>query len=77
MYDLGKMLTQLRLYLRFGLLRNAPPYAENNVIQLGADAEDFRQKCFASNPDERPPATELRRHPYLTLHSDWVFIGFK
>ncbi len=56
---------------------DAPPYAENNIIQLGAEAEDFRRKCFASNPDERPSATELQRHPYLTLRPDWFFEGFK
>lgn len=29
-----------------------------------------------SNPEERPTATELRKHPYLLLPSDWEFTGF-
>jgi len=53
----------------------APPVPQDVV--LTGDADDFRRKCFASNPDERPSATELRKHPYLTLRPDWVFEGFK
>jgi hypothetical protein len=29
-----------------------------------------------SNPEERPTATELRKHPYLLLPPDWEFTGF-
>jgi hypothetical protein len=29
-----------------------------------------------SNPEERPTATELRKHPYLLLPTDWEFTGF-
>jgi len=39
-------------------------------------ADDFRKKCFAINPEERPSAAELRKHPYLTLSPEWVFDGF-
>jgi len=28
------------------------------------------------NPEERPSAAELRKHPYLILPADWVFTGF-
>jgi len=31
---------------------------------------------FASNPEERPTAAELRKHEYLVLPLDWVFNGF-
>lgn len=31
---------------------------------------------FGSNPEERPTASELRRHKYLTLPDNWVFTGF-
>ena len=30
-----------------------------------------------SDPDERPTAAELRKHPYLELQPGWVFNGFK
>ena len=34
--------------------------------------------CFkSSNPEERPTATELRKHPYLILPLDWGFTDFK
>jgi mitogen-activated protein kinase kinase kinase len=52
-----------------------PPPVPDDII-LGEDAHDFRQKCFAINPEERPTATELRKHPYLLLPSDWEFTGF-
>jgi mitogen-activated protein kinase kinase kinase len=28
------------------------------------------------NPDDRPTAAELRKHPYLALPPNWVFTGF-
>ena len=28
------------------------------------------------NPEERPSAAELRKHPYLVLPADWTFTGF-
>ncbi|KAJ7233203.1 Pkinase-domain-containing protein [Mycena rebaudengoi] len=50
-----------------------PPVPEGLVLTPLAD--DFRRKCFAINPEERPPAAELRKHPYLTLAPGWVFNG--
>ncbi|KAJ6621648.1 hypothetical protein B0H10DRAFT_2016874 [Mycena sp. CBHHK59/15] len=52
-----------------------PPVPEGLVLTPLAD--DFRRKCFAINPEERPPAAELRKHPYLTLAPGWAFTGFK
>ncbi|KAF8905491.1 hypothetical protein CPB84DRAFT_1676576 [Gymnopilus junonius] len=52
-----------------------PPPVPEDVV-LSADADDFRRKCFAINPDERPSATELRKHPYLILPPGWAFTGF-
>ncbi|KAH9947148.1 Pkinase-domain-containing protein [Amylocystis lapponica] len=46
-------------------------------VVLSPLADDFRQKCFAMDPDERPSAAELRRHPYLELQPGWQFNGFK
>ncbi|KAJ7883533.1 kinase-like domain-containing protein [Mycena olivaceomarginata] len=51
-----------------------PPVPDGLVLTPLAD--DFRKKCFAINPEERPAAAELRRHPYLTLSPGWVFDGF-
>ncbi|KAL6310140.1 kinase-like domain-containing protein [Sparassis latifolia] len=46
-------------------------------ISLSPLADDFRQKCFATNPDDRPTASELGRHPYLELQPGWQFNSFK
>jgi len=45
-------------------------------MPLSALAADFRKKCFAMNPDERPSAAELRKHQYLILPPGWQFIDF-
>ncbi|KAL1951561.1 hypothetical protein VTO73DRAFT_710 [Trametes versicolor] len=55
--------------------KQAPPVPEG--IELSALADDFRLKCFAADPDQRPSASELRRHPYLELQPGWSFVGFK
>ncbi|KAJ6592572.1 kinase-like domain-containing protein [Mycena capillaripes] len=52
-----------------------PPPVPDGLV-LSPLADDFREKCFAINPEERPSAAELRRHPYLTLSTGWVFDGF-
>ncbi|PPQ62767.1 hypothetical protein CVT24_000461 [Panaeolus cyanescens] len=51
-----------------------PPVPED--VHLSEEADDFRRKCFAINPEERPSAAELRKHPYLILPPDWTFTGF-
>ncbi|THG99911.1 hypothetical protein EW026_g2548 [Hermanssonia centrifuga] len=55
--------------------RQGPPVPQD--VALSPLADDFRQKCFATKPDERPTASELRKHPYLELQPDWTFVGFK
>ncbi|KAI5123627.1 hypothetical protein M0805_003441 [Coniferiporia weirii] len=55
--------------------QGAPPVPPDVV--LGPEADDFRKKCFAIRPDERPSAAELSQHPYLVLQPGWTFTGFK
>ncbi|KAJ7783708.1 kinase-like domain-containing protein [Mycena maculata] len=48
-----------------------PPIpADLNLSDL---ALDFREKCFARDPEARPAAAVLRRHPYLELTPSWNF----
>ena len=54
--------------------RETPPVPSH--IELIPEAEDFRAKCFALKPDDRPSAAELRQHPYLNLPESWTFTGF-
>ncbi|KAJ7198255.1 kinase-like domain-containing protein [Mycena pura] len=51
-----------------------PPVPEG--LKLTSQANDLRLKCFAINPEDRPTAAELRKHPYLTLTPGRVFDGF-
>ncbi|KAJ7071114.1 MAP kinase [Mycena amicta] len=53
-----------------------PPPVPDGLV-LTQQADDFRRKCFAINPEERPTAAELRRHAYLSVTPGWVFDGFK
>ena len=52
-----------------------PPVPEGVVLSPHAD--DLRKRCFAANPEERPTAGELRKHPYLVLPPGWEFNGFR
>ncbi|KAJ7225597.1 MAP kinase [Mycena pura] len=54
--------------------KQPPPVPEG--LKLTPQANDLRLKCFAINPEDRPTAAELRKHPYLTLTPGWVFDGF-
>ncbi|KAH8835758.1 kinase-like domain-containing protein [Flagelloscypha sp. PMI_526] len=53
--------------------KKPPPIPEN--VTLTELADDFRKLCFAINPDDRPPASVLRKHPYLELPPHWQFTG--
>ncbi|KAG8929694.1 hypothetical protein FRC01_003916 [Tulasnella sp. 417] len=59
---------------KVGHERMAPPVPSH--VHLSADAEDFRLKCFAQDPDERPTAESLKGHPWLELPPGWEFEGF-
>lgn len=55
-----------------GSVPSVPEY-----VRLSKLAEDFRYKCLKHNPAERPRATELRKHLYLTLKHGWKFTEYK
>jgi mitogen-activated protein kinase kinase kinase len=59
---------------KLGSFKLPPPVPEGLILSELAD--EFRRKCFAINPDERPSAAELRKHKYLELPPGWVFNGF-
>ncbi|KAJ7103620.1 kinase-like domain-containing protein [Mycena belliarum] len=51
--------------------KSPPPVPAD--ITLDDLAQDFRRECFALNPQVRPAAGVLRKHPYLQLTPGWVF----
>ncbi|KAF8343765.1 uncharacterized protein EI90DRAFT_3149332 [Cantharellus anzutake] len=59
---------------KLGSTKQAPPVPDD--VTLGEFAEDFRSKCFAVDPAQRPMAAELCVHPYLILPRRWKFPGF-
>ncbi|KAG6828710.1 hypothetical protein H0H92_007018 [Tricholoma furcatifolium] len=60
----------------FKLYQSKQPPPVPADVHLSELADDFRRKCFAINPEDRPSASELRKHPYLVLPPDWVFTDF-
>ncbi|VDB84833.1 unnamed protein product [Peniophora sp. CBMAI 1063] len=52
-----------------------PPSLPESLVLDGA-AEEFNKACFQIDPDKRPSAAELRKHPYLELPRHWEFAGF-
>ncbi|KAG8711151.1 hypothetical protein FRC08_016249 [Ceratobasidium sp. 394] len=60
---------------KVGGLRQAPPTPDS--VHSTLLARDFRTKCFATNPDERPTAAELQLHPWLENNPGWIFKGFE
>ncbi|KAJ6509463.1 kinase-like domain-containing protein [Mycena vitilis] len=53
--------------------KQPPPVPPDVLASLSDLALDFRRECFAMNPQARPSAATLRRHPYLKLPPGWVF----
>ncbi|KAG2154755.1 kinase-like domain-containing protein [Suillus clintonianus] len=53
-----------------------PPPIPSDVV-LSDLAMDFKDRCFAIDPEERASAADLQLHPYLELPEGWVFNGFK
>ncbi|KAH7928543.1 Pkinase-domain-containing protein [Leucogyrophana mollusca] len=55
--------------------QQSPPIPSEVI--LSDLATDFKNRCFATNPDERASAAELQQHPYLELPEGWMFMDFK
>ncbi|KAK7064287.1 kinase domain-containing protein [Favolaschia claudopus] len=53
--------------------KQAPPLREDIRAGLSDLALDFRDECFAINPQERPGAALLLGHPYLQQTPEWSF----
>ncbi|KAG2120796.1 MAP kinase [Suillus discolor] len=53
-----------------------PPPIPSDVV-LSELAKDFKDRCFAIDPDERASAADLQLHPYLELPEGWIFNDFK
>ena len=79
---LDRVLPFLRT-LRFHLLRMT---SERNALRcefelfslsLSSEQEAKHIQPTYRDPVERPSASELQKHPYLTLQPDWTFNGFK
>ncbi|KAG9007621.1 hypothetical protein FRB94_014139 [Tulasnella sp. JGI-2019a] len=45
-------------------------------VNLSAEADDFRLKCFTEDPEARPTAEGLKSHPWLVLPPGYSFTGF-
>ncbi|KAL4070870.1 kinase-like domain-containing protein [Scleroderma citrinum] len=52
------------------------PPVPSDVI-LSDLATDFKDRCFAVDPELRATAAELMKHPYLILPDGWTFNDFK
>ncbi|KAG8884245.1 hypothetical protein FRB97_004750 [Tulasnella sp. 331] len=59
---------------KVGHNKMAPPVPED--VHLSPEADDFRLKCFAEDPAERPTAEGLKSHPWLVLPFGYHFTGF-
>ncbi|KAF7975594.1 hypothetical protein HWV62_9159 [Athelia sp. TMB] len=73
----GRLLLTVQLIMDCLQLHKSklPPPIPDNVI-LSPMAHNFKNLCFAINPEDRPTAAVLRKHLYLVLPPDWHFTGF-
>ncbi|SGY68622.1 BQ5605_C004g02904 [Microbotryum silenes-dioicae] len=62
---------QLQAMFKIATERRRPPIPSD--VTLSSEADEFINNCLAINPDERPKAYELLRHPFLTLPETWSF----
>lgn len=55
--------------------KESPPIPSDVI--LSDLARDFKDRCFAVDPELRANAAELIKHPYLILPEGWTFNDFK
>lgn len=48
----------------FKVLHESPQLPE----ALSFEGKDFLKHCFCRNPEERPSASDLMKHPFVTTH---------
>ncbi|KAG2369411.1 kinase-like protein [Suillus spraguei] len=65
----------ITVMFKVGQNKQTPPISSDMV--LSDLARDFKDRCFAIDPEERASTAELRQHPYLELPEGWVSNGFK
>ncbi|CAA7027564.1 unnamed protein product [Microthlaspi erraticum] len=54
---------EIAAIFHIGTTKSHPPIPEN----LSSDAEDFLLKCLQKEPNMRPTASELLKHPFVTI----------
>ncbi|KAF9015086.1 kinase-like domain-containing protein, partial [Cyathus striatus] len=70
----GEELVAVMMKLVFD--RKPPPLPSEMKHSLSANALEFLELCFQPDPTRRPSAALLKRHPYLSLPTNWVFPAF-
>lgn len=58
---------------KIGKTKLAPPIPENIKDLMSNEAKDFINQCCTINPDRRPTATQLLRHPFIKIDSSFKF----
>lgn len=56
---------------KIGKSKSAPPIPEDTLTLISQSGKDFLDSCFEVNPEERPTADQLLRHPFL--QTDYIF----
>ncbi|CAG8443416.1 17155_t:CDS:10, partial [Dentiscutata heterogama] len=64
-------LTDLAAMFKLGSEKKAPPIKDD--IEMSAEARDFINKCFIIDPEERPTAEELLKHPFAQEDPNFNF----
>ncbi|KAG1749908.1 uncharacterized protein EDB91DRAFT_1110360, partial [Suillus paluster] len=60
----------------FKVYQNKQPPPIPSDVLLSDLAKDFKDRCFAIDPEERASAADLQQHPYLELPDGWIFNDF-
>ncbi|KAK6455369.1 uncharacterized protein RJT20DRAFT_96859 [Scheffersomyces xylosifermentans] len=58
---------------KIGKTKLAPPIPDDIAPLMSPEAKNFINSCFTINPEERPTAKELLKHPFMRVHSSFIF----